>query len=307
MAKRTTFGGIVTNDFGYVLLRKPKDHFGGYVWTFPKRAARPGESPQETALRSVREETGVDATVEEPIPGVYEGDTSVASYFLMSRVRERGPYEEGGTQSIRWVRFGGAAALLRESENLPGRKRDLAVFGAAMQIRGDLIENGRLRPQVAPPPPGLKGICTCSLPLPIHCPAVEISQSCVAVRCSIALDQSCEDHDSIKKNDPRLNKATKALVERLVRNPEDRKSVSRYARELYVRDDHLGSSLPKAVLFSIYKHDQFALTGFEVTPLCQAILHGEEAERWPGEGTTRGPTMSQMLEVYSMRYQDSGP
>ncbi len=28
---------------------------------------RPGESPQETALRSVREETGVEATVEEPI------------------------------------------------------------------------------------------------------------------------------------------------------------------------------------------------------------------------------------------------
>ena len=67
MAKRTTFGGIVINDFGYVLLRKPKDQFGGYVWTFPKRAARPGESPQETALRSVREETGVEATVEEPI------------------------------------------------------------------------------------------------------------------------------------------------------------------------------------------------------------------------------------------------
>ncbi|MBT7457309.1 MAG: hypothetical protein HN796_25705 [Gemmatimonadetes bacterium] len=102
-------------------------------------------------------------------------------------------------------------------------------------------------------------------------------------------------------------KAMRALVKRLVSSPEQRRSVSKYARELYVRDDHLGSSLPKALLFSIYKHDQFAWNGLEVTPLCQAILQGEEVKRWPGKGTTRGPTMSQMLEVYSMRYQDLGP
>jgi len=102
-------------------------------------------------------------------------------------------------------------------------------------------------------------------------------------------------------------KVTRALVKRLVSNPKQRRSVSKYARELYVRDSHLGSSLPKAVLFSIYKNDQHAYHGLEVTPLCQAILHGEEVKCWPGKGTTRGPTMSQMLEVYSMRYQDLGP
>jgi hypothetical protein len=272
----------------------------------PQGGARPGESPQETALRKVWEETGVEANIEESVPGMFEGDTSVASYFLMSRVRDTGCFDDG-TQSIRWVRFGGVPALLRETENLPGRNRDLAVLGAAMQIRAELIEAGRFRPQVAPTPPSLEGICTCSLPLPVQCPAVEISQSCVAVQCPIALEQSCEDHDSIEKNDSRLMKAMRALVKRLVSSPEQRRSVSKYARELYVRDDHLGSSLPKALLFSIYKHDQFAWNGLEVTPLCQAILQGEEVKRWPGKGTTRGPTMSQMLEVYSMRYQDLGP
>ena len=306
MAKRKTFGGIVCDEFGYLLLREPKDHFGGYSWTFPKGVARPGESPQETALRKVREETGLEATIEESVPGVFEGDTSVASYFLMSRVRDAGCFDES-TQSIRWVRFGGVPALIRETENLPGRNRDLAVLGAAMQIRAELVEAGRFRPHVAPTPPSLEGICTCSLPLPAHCPAVEISKSCVAVQCPIALEQSCEDHDSIEENDSRLMKATRALVRRLVSRPEDRRSVTQYARELYVRGNHLGSSLPKAVLFSIYKHDQFAYNGLEVTPLCQAILHGEEVKRWPGRGTTRGPTMSQMLEVYSMRYQDLGP
>ena len=60
-------------------------------------------------------------------------------------------------------------------------------------------------------------------------------------------------------------------------------------------------------MFSIYKHDQFAYDGIALTPLGQAIINGEEVERWPGEGRTRGPTIDQMFEVYSMRYQDLGP
>ena len=58
---------------------------------------------------------------------------------------------------------------------------------------------------------------------------------------------------------------------------------------------------------SIYKSDQFAYNGIELSPLGQAIIHGEDAERWPGEGTARGPTMDQMFEVYSTRYEDTGP
>ncbi|MDA0334276.1 MAG: NUDIX hydrolase [bacterium] len=307
MEKRSAYGGIVCDEFGYMLLLEPKDHFGGYVWTFPKGVSKPGESPQQTALRKVLEETGVEASIDEPVPGVYEGDASTTSYFLMSLVGHTGDSGNRATASIRWVRFSGAPALIRKTENLKGRNRDLAVLGAALQIRSELAESGRMKPQVSPPPQGLEGVCTCSLPLPAHCPAVEVSESCVAVGCSIALDQGCEDHDSMGKDDRRLIEATNALVKRLVRSPKDRKSVADYARELYVRDDYPGSSLPKAVLFSIYKHDQFAYNGLALSPLGQAIINGEEAERWPGEGQTRGPTIGQMFEVYSMRYQDTGP
>ena len=306
MVMRKTYGGIVCDEFGYILLREPKDHFGGYVWTFPKGVSKPGESPQQAALRKVLEETGVEASIDEPVPGVYEGDTSSSSFFLMSRVQESGRLD-GRTSSICWVRFAGAPKLIRKTENLAGRNRDLAVLGAALQIRAELAETGGLRPQVPSPPAGLEGICLCSVPLPAYCPAVEVSESCVGVGCSIALEQGCVDHDSIDKDDPRLIKAADILAERLVRGPDDRVSVATYARELYVRDDHPGSSLSKAVLFSIYKHDQFAYNGIELTPYGQAIIHGEEAERWPGEGLARGPTISQMFEVYSMRYQDTGP
>ena len=101
MAKRTTFGGILINDIGYVLQRKPKDHFGGYVWTFPKRAARPGESPQETALRSVREETGVEATVEEPIREKL-GNICGQPRICGSRKKGPGPWGAGTPDEARY-------------------------------------------------------------------------------------------------------------------------------------------------------------------------------------------------------------
>ena len=30
------FGGVLVRDDGKILVREPKGHYGGYVWTFPK-------------------------------------------------------------------------------------------------------------------------------------------------------------------------------------------------------------------------------------------------------------------------------
>ncbi|MGH9919337.1 MAG: NUDIX hydrolase, partial [Nitrososphaerales archaeon] len=43
------YGGVIFNSDGQVLLREPKDHFDGYVWTFPKGAPDMDEHPVETA------------------------------------------------------------------------------------------------------------------------------------------------------------------------------------------------------------------------------------------------------------------
>ncbi len=52
------FGGVIINEAGLVLLREPSNHHGGYVWTFAKGRAKPGEAPEQAALREVLEETG---------------------------------------------------------------------------------------------------------------------------------------------------------------------------------------------------------------------------------------------------------
>ena len=66
MAKRTPFGGIVINDFGYVLLRKPKDHFGGHGHSPRGRPGRVSHLKKPPCAR-FEKKAGVEATVEEPI------------------------------------------------------------------------------------------------------------------------------------------------------------------------------------------------------------------------------------------------
>jgi 8-oxo-dGTP diphosphatase len=61
-------------DKGRVLLRRPKGDFDGYVWTFPKGRPDAGETPEQAALREVKEETGYSAKVIGKLPGSFRGE-----------------------------------------------------------------------------------------------------------------------------------------------------------------------------------------------------------------------------------------
>jgi len=56
--KAGAYGSLLFDARGRTLLRKPSNHFGGYVWTFAKGKPDAGEQPEQTALREVHEETG---------------------------------------------------------------------------------------------------------------------------------------------------------------------------------------------------------------------------------------------------------
>lgn len=101
--KADKYGGIVFDGDGRVLLREPKGHFGGYVWTFAKGDALKGETPEETALREVREETGVEASIEGVVPGIFAGGTGTVVYFLMTKVGQHSLSAKGRaeTQSVK--------------------------------------------------------------------------------------------------------------------------------------------------------------------------------------------------------------
>ena len=64
----TSYGGIVVRtggDGAEVALIKPRSDDGKEVWALPKGAKEPDESPEQAALREVREETGLDAEIVE--------------------------------------------------------------------------------------------------------------------------------------------------------------------------------------------------------------------------------------------------
>lgn len=129
MIRFQSFGGVVLDDSGRILLREVAGHYKGYVWTFPKGRQDAGDTPEETALREVREETGVEAEVIAEVPGVFSGLESDTRYFLMRPVKDHGDFDPE-TAAVAWVPLDEAERFLSLTEHETGRERDLAVLHA---------------------------------------------------------------------------------------------------------------------------------------------------------------------------------
>ena len=131
MALKKAYGGVIFDDNGRVLLREPKGHFDGYIWTFPKGRPIPGEDPREAALRAVLEESGVDATIIGQVPGSFEGGTTENFYYLMRPITTGHPLDDE-TEKVRWATPDKAKSLIALTKNPTGRERDLEVLEAAV-------------------------------------------------------------------------------------------------------------------------------------------------------------------------------
>ncbi len=125
-----SYGGVVINQDGQVLLREPDGHYGGYVWTFAKGEPSPGETIEQTALREVFEETGVKGQIVAKIPGVFRGSTTDNEYFLMA-LKEDAKQFGHETKAVRWVTQSEAEELISQTLCSTGKTRDLQVLGAA--------------------------------------------------------------------------------------------------------------------------------------------------------------------------------
>lgn len=130
---KVRMGGVVFNDKGQVLLREPANHFGGYVWTFPKGTIDPGAGPVDTALKEVLEETGQQGAIIGFIPGLHKSGGSTNAYFAMKSTGEdlSAMQANAETWQTKWVDFDEAEKLIKMTKIPDGVARDLAVLAAA--------------------------------------------------------------------------------------------------------------------------------------------------------------------------------
>lgn len=89
------------------------------TWTLPKGTPEPGESREETALREVAEETGLQVQITAPLDSIeYSFVQSgrrihkTVHYFLMDPVGGDLAAHDHEFEQVRWVTFAEARALL---------------------------------------------------------------------------------------------------------------------------------------------------------------------------------------------------
>jgi 8-oxo-dGTP diphosphatase len=130
---RKAYGGVVINSLGQVLLREPAGHYKGDVWTFAKGRPVSGESPEQTALREVLEETGYEAKIAAKIPGCFNGKRTSNEYFLMIPVEDTKQFD-AETEAIRWAGAEEARQLIQLNQRPRRRRRDLRVLKLAFAL-----------------------------------------------------------------------------------------------------------------------------------------------------------------------------
>jgi 8-oxo-dGTP pyrophosphatase MutT (NUDIX family) len=118
----TSAGGIVIRhaSAGAQLVvgsrRRERD---GWTWTLPKGTPKPGETREETALREVAEETGLDVRITAPLDSieywfVQSGQRihKTVHYFLMDPVGGDLSAHDHEFEQVRWVTFAEASHML---------------------------------------------------------------------------------------------------------------------------------------------------------------------------------------------------
>ena len=91
----------------------------GVTWTLPKGTPDPGESTEETALREVAEETGLEVRIVERLPSIeyafVQDGTRIRKtvhYFLMEPTGGDLSRHDREFETVRWVPFEEAGGLL---------------------------------------------------------------------------------------------------------------------------------------------------------------------------------------------------
>ena len=121
-ATATSAGGIVVRYQAgrpQLVIGSRRRERDGRTWTLPKGTPKRGESTEETALREVGEETGLEVRITGPLQDieywfVQSGARihKTVHYFMMESVGGDLDQHDHEFDQVRWIDFGEAAAIL---------------------------------------------------------------------------------------------------------------------------------------------------------------------------------------------------
>jgi 8-oxo-dGTP pyrophosphatase MutT (NUDIX family) len=116
------------------MLASRRTRRGDLVWGLPKGLVEAGESPKETAVREVREETGYRGRVREPLEDVsywfvWEGTRirKTVHFFLMEDTGDRPGPRDAEMEDVVWF-------SIEEAADAAGFDSEKAVIRRAAEI-----------------------------------------------------------------------------------------------------------------------------------------------------------------------------
>jgi 8-oxo-dGTP pyrophosphatase MutT (NUDIX family) len=139
-ALATSAGGVVVSadtDRPSLVVGMRRRGRDSVTWTLPKGTPDPGETLEETALREVAEETGLEVSILEPLRAIeyafVQDGTRIRKtvhYYLMEPTGGDLARHDAEFERVRWVTFNEAPGLLSFAT-----ERELVADAAALLAR----------------------------------------------------------------------------------------------------------------------------------------------------------------------------
>jgi 8-oxo-dGTP pyrophosphatase MutT (NUDIX family) len=147
-ATATSAGGIVVRyeqGTPQIVIGRRRRERDGVTWTLPKGTPVPGESTEETALREVAEETGLEVRITAPLDSIeyrfaQQGQRihKTVHYFLMEPIGGDLADHDHEFDEVRWVSLEDAPALLTfETERALVGRAVAAATSATVERDGE--------------------------------------------------------------------------------------------------------------------------------------------------------------------------